>query len=42
MSGVYATIEKKPNGTYALNYVLVRRFNARLHQSLNYLLRAPE
>ena len=35
-------IEKKPNGTYALNYVLVRRFNARLHQSLNYLLRAPE
>ena len=28
MSGVYATIEKKPNGTYALNYVLVRRFNA--------------
>ena len=42
MSGVYATIEKKPNGTYALNYVLVRRFNARLHQSLNYLLRVPE
>ena len=41
MSGVYATIEKKPNGTYALNYVLARRFNARLHQSLNYLLRAP-
>lgn len=39
--GVYATIQKKPDGTYVVEHVNVQ-WALHLHHALNYILRDPE